>query len=108
MSSPGLQRQAGGARSSECMNMGKTIKSVAMVDLIVILISLVLLVVSILYYYLKKVTGANQTEIDENQKKKNKLLSILIIVAAVFVLIGAGLSFMQFSAAGKVAKTCLQ
>lgn len=96
---------AGGAPvRAECLNLGKSIKMIAMVDMIVILLALVLLVVAILYHYLKKVDAADTAA----QTKKNKLISILVIISTVLVAIGAGLALIQFSVNGKTAKTCLQ
>lgn len=89
------------ALTPECSQLAQSIKISATALMVVIGIALILLVSAIVYNYVKKTTG------DEEDKKKDKVISYMSIASTVMIGIGLLASIWQYATASRTAAACL-
>lgn len=92
----------------ECNSMGRSLKTVSMVLLIMVFVAFVLLIVAIIYTYMKKTdTNNDQVVVSDAEKHKRKITATLSVIATVILAISTFVSIWQFNISAKTAKLCL-
>lgn len=91
----------------ECVNLGRSIKTSAILAVVMIVIVVILLVASILYSYLKKTADPDGDKEKENEEHKKKTVAFLAISGTVIAFLTTFVSIWQLSVASKAVQSCL-
>ncbi|ATY70259.1 hypothetical protein [Tomelloso virus] len=103
----GLGTSAINKITPECANIGKSVKVVSLVVLIMVIIATILLVAAIIYNYVKKTANDDAEVQAENEAKKKKVIGGLSITGAVVVFLSALAAIWEYSVLSKAVHRCI-
>lgn len=106
-STKGLGASALNKITPECANIGKTVKMVSIVTLLMIVVAAVLLIAAIIYNYARKTESTDADEQARNEESKRKVIGALTITGTVLVFLASLSSVWDYSVVSKAVNKCI-